>query len=76
MFIGKGEWKSSIPNEIELIMQDDKHDWDWQVREISGIEWFVARIGTKTIAGMIAAITPEITLRNAPTSVSPNNSSA
>ena len=55
MFIGKGEWKSSIPNEIELIMQDDKHDWDWQVREISGIEWFVARIGTKTIAGMIAA---------------------
>jgi hypothetical protein len=55
VYIAKGEWKASIPNEVQLLMQDDKPDWDWQVREVNGIEWFVARIGTKAIAGMIAA---------------------
>ena len=55
MYIAKGNWKASIPNEVQLLMQDDLPDWDWQVREVNGIEWFVARIGNRAIAGMIAA---------------------
>ena len=55
MYIAKGEWKASIPNEVQLLLQDDLPDWDWQIREVNGIEWFVARIGTRAIAGMIAA---------------------
>ena len=55
MYIAKGEWKASIPNEVQLLLQDDLPDWDWQVREVNGIEWFVARLGTRAIAGMITA---------------------
>ena len=55
MYIAKGEWKASIPSEVQKLMQDDLPDWDWQVREVNGIEWFVARIGNRSIAGMIAA---------------------
>ena len=31
MYIAKGNWKASIPNEVQLLMQDDLPDWDWQV---------------------------------------------
>jgi len=70
VYIAKGEWKASIPNEVQLLMQDDKPDWDWQVREVNGIEWFVARIGTKAIAGMIAATV------DAPPVLAPQNETA
>lgn len=53
--ITQGQWSTSVPSEIQMALQDDSLDWDWQVRECNAEKWFVARMGTKTIAGKILA---------------------
>lgn len=51
--LSMGQWRDSIPGEIQLMLQDQSPEWDWQVRAINGNNWFVARIGSKTVAGKI-----------------------
>ena len=53
--VTQGQWSNSVPSEIQLALQDESPDWDWQVRECNAETWFVARMGTKTIAGKILA---------------------
>ena len=56
-----GKWHSSIPAEISQLMSFPiDSDWDWQLREVDGDEWFVARLLVenrpyKIIAGRVMA---------------------
>ena len=56
-----GKWQSSIPAEISQLMSFPiDFDWDWQLREVDGDEWFVARLLVenkpyKIIAGRVMA---------------------
>ena len=62
--LSKGQWSGSLPGEVHLIMQDDGYDWDWQIRTVNDENWFVARIGQKTIAGRVAAEVETPPLKN------------
>tara|TARA_R100000008_G_scaffold32829_1_gene18425 strand:- start:4343 stop:4558 length:216 start_codon:yes stop_codon:yes gene_type:complete len=60
--VDSGTWTDSIPAEIDNLLRDDQHGWDWQIRDIEGQSWFVARVGNKVIAGKIATETEAPTL--------------
>lgn len=57
----RGRWSTSLPAEIDQLLQERNPTWDWQTRDIDDELWIVARLMDnnqcyKVVAAQVVAV--------------------